>query len=434
MPFNFIALGPPRDLDGGVPCKSDEQDEVPDCTFTQPPSTLMTSVWGTPSDQCSYMPGKATTAWTFGDCNAGVDPQASIGENTWNFPSYSGSFDVSTSHCGWPYGGCWHATQAKAAAQLRPPAAAQALGGRGPIWLGRPRSGRRRAVQGRAQIQAEITLPRGMRLAGATVRLNRLLFEPGFRELTAPRAKRGEQPLILRLSRVGARRFAATSGGRRPVRITVRRQRPQRASLTVTTARVYHAPRACYALPAAVAPKTQPLWLQTRLVINDGRHRTPVEVHHHVRCRRDARGEVDRLEYVRNRRHRLRPGVAVTLRGPRAVTPGATVRYVARVHNRRQGRDRLVSSLWDITLVQGAHTKRIHELRRGRMRTVSFTVKVPSSAGTARAPRSAGAVRLPGTPRRRFCVGVSAGAPAAHADSAHVCSRIRATLPPRVTG
>ena len=435
VPFNFIALGPQRDLGGGVPCKNDEQDEVPDCTYTTPPATLMTSVWGTPSDQCSYVPGKSATAWTFGDCNAGVDPQSSIGDNTWNFTSYSGAFDVSTSHCGWPFGGCANGTEAQTAAQLRPPGrAARARGGRGPIRLGRPRVGRRRAVHGRAQLQAEVTLPRGMRLAGATVRLNRLLFEPGFRELTAPRARRRQQPLTLRLSRVGAGRFAAASGGGRWVRVAVRRQSGVRASLTVTTARVYHAPRACHALPALVALKTRPLWLQTRLVIGDGRRRASVEVHHHVRCRRNARGEVDRLEYVPNRRHRLRPGLAVTLRGPRSVTPGATVTYVARVHNRRHGRNRLVSSLWDVSVVHGARTKRVHELRRGRTRSVSFRLRVPRTAGTTGAPRSAGTVRLPGSARGRFCVGVGASAPGARADFARACSRVRALLPPRFTG
>ena len=425
VPFNFIAPGPQRDLAGGVPCKNDEQDEVPDCTFTTPPSALLNSVWGTPSDQCTYVPGKSGTAWTFG-CNAGVNVQTSIGANTWNFTSHSGSFDVSTSHCGWPFGGCGNATQVRSAARVRARArTAQGLGGRPPIRLGRPRSGRRRPDRGRAQIRAEISMPRGMRLAGATVRLNRLLFEPGYRELTAPRARRGEQPLKLRLSRVGAGRFAAATRGRRPVRVTVHRERRGGASLTVTSARVYHTPRACHALPASVALKTRPLWLHTRLVISDGHNRKRIELHHHVRCRRDARGNVDRLEYVRYRHHRLRPGLAVTLRGPRSVTPGAIARYVARVHNRRHGRDRIVSSLWDITLIEGARTQRIHELRRGRTRTVSFTVSVPRSAGT---------VRVLATPRGRFCVGVGAGAPGARANTAHVCSRVRATLPPRFTG
>jgi hypothetical protein len=237
-PFDFIALGSPRDLDAGVPCKNDEQDEVPDCTYTTPPSSLSTSVWGTPSDQCSYVPGQSGTAWTFGTCDAGVDPGSSIGANTWNFTTYSGAFDVSTSHCGWPYGGCSNGTAARAA---------QALAGRPPIRLARPRAGRRAAVRGRARIQASIGLPRGMRLEGATVRLNRLLFEPRFRELTAPRTRRGEQPLTLTLSRVGRGRFAAATGGRRWVRVAMRRRRGVRASLTVTTARVYHAPRACHA-------------------------------------------------------------------------------------------------------------------------------------------------------------------------------------------
>ena len=104
-----------------------------------------------------------------------------------------------------------------------------------------------------------------------------------------------------------------------------------------------------------------------------------------MRCRRDARGNIHRLEYVHPRRHPLRPGLAVSLHAPPRVQPGTTVRYIARVHNRRRGSRRLLSSLWDITLnayTLNGHdrTMRIRELRRGRSRRVTFTRRVPRGA------------------------------------------------------
>jgi hypothetical protein len=99
-----------------------------------------------------------------------------------------------------------------------------------------------------------------------------------------------------------------------------------------------------------------------------------------MRCRRDARGNISTLVHVHNRPRRLRPGLAVTLRGPRRVQPGTTTRYVARVQNRRRGGDRLLSSLWGVTLTGGTRSTRMDELRAGRSRRVVFTVRVPRAA------------------------------------------------------
>jgi hypothetical protein len=396
-----------------------------ECAYDRVPGNS-SKVWGALSGNCSYNPAPPSdptppsgsgpeTVWSFDkDCSAGVDVVSSVVENGWGFTSYSGSPDPPNAWCG--ILGIKYCVSQASASQLR---------SRGPIRLGRPRLGRRRAVRGRAQMRARIGTLGGMRLAGATVTLKRLLFEPGHGELTHP--TRAQRPLKLRLSRVAAGRFAATTKGRRKVRLTVRRGPNRRASLTLLGARVFHTPAACLALPASVALESPPLWLQTRLVISDGRNRWPVRLSHHLRCRRDARGNVHRLEYVRHRRHRLRRGLAVTLRGPSSVRPGATARYVARVHNRRRTGDRIASSLWDVTLTGGRRTERIRELRRGRTRSFAFTVRVPRSAATAGAP---------GTRRGRFCVAVGAGAPGVRADGARVCSRVRAATAraPGVTG
>ena len=150
-------------------------------------------------------------------------------------------------------------------------------------------------------------------------------------------------------------------------------------------------------------------------MISNGRARHRVVLPHQLRCRRDAHGNVDRLVYIRNRRHRLRPGLAVTLRGPRRVQPGTTASYVARVHNRRRtGGDRLVSSLWDVTLTGILHTtgatrpRRIRELRAGRSRRLVLSVRVPRAA------------------KGRFCTSAGAVAPGARADRARICARVRA--------
>ncbi len=354
---------------------------------------------------CSYKPGKADTAWTFG-CSAGVDVNSSIGANTWLFPTYTGSPDPGTDP----------GFRASAAA-VRAGASAQ-VGSAAPVRLGRPRHGLRRAVRGRARLRVDTMLPRGMRLAGANVKVTRLLFERrGHGELTRPHGARASRPVALRLRRAARGGVTASTTGRRSVRLTLRRTgRRGHARLTMQIgAAAFRAPRACHALPASVALDTEPLQLESRLVISDGRIRHRIRVERHVRCARDARGNVDRLVPVRYRSHPARPGLAVSLRGPSRVQRGTTAGYVVRVRNRRRGHDRLRSSLWGVTLHGGGPRKRIRELRRGRTRTFRFTVRVPRSAGTA---------RVGSTPRGRFCVGVGASAPGARTAGARACARV----------
>ena len=89
---NFTTIGQRLDLQAGVPCV--QGSVYSECSYTTPPADLMTQIWGPVSDTCTYQPGNAGTAWTFGSCSAGVDPRSSIGANTWDFNSYSGDFDV----------------------------------------------------------------------------------------------------------------------------------------------------------------------------------------------------------------------------------------------------------------------------------------------------------------------------------------------------
>ena len=384
------------------------------CVFNALSDDIMNRIWNpiTARPDCIYQPGQSQTAWTFG-CPAGDDVNLSVGQNSWQFNSNCGNF-VPAPCSGAAAGGGAVAAQARRGA---------------PIRLGRPRHGRRRALRGRARLRAEVGIHPRLALAGATVRLDRLLFEPrGRGELTRPRGGRAPGPLTLR--RAGPGRFsAAAKSGRPRARIVVRRLARRRAALTLTAgAAAFRAPRACHALPARVAIDTPPLELETRLLISDGRRRQPIVLHHPMRCRRDARGNVSSLVYIRNRRHRLRPGLAVTLRGPRRVRAGTTARYLARVHNRRRRGDRLLSSLWDVTLSTGGRTtrtrrvragrsRRIRELRAGRSRRLSFTIRVPRAA------------------RGRLCAQAVAGATGARAARGGVCSRIQAAGgPASITG
>jgi hypothetical protein len=405
---NFTTIaGQYNGEDKGVPCGPWQigfgTETIP-CTFPVPPQDLMNRIWGPPN--CIYKPDNesdsAATEWTFG-CSAGVDVNTSIGANTWNFPVRWGAPE--------PFGPNGRGDEGSAAAaQLRL---------RRPIVLGRPRLGNRRAVRGSAQVSANVAIPHDLRLSGATLRLNRALFERrGRGELTLPRGKRRPRPLGLRLRRVGSGRFTAAKKGRRRVRIALRRvSRAGSARLTLGLGgAAFRAPRVCHALPASDALDTPPLQLESRLVISDGRTRHRIRLTQHVRCVRDRRGNVHRLEPVRFRAYPARPGLAVTLRGPRRVQPGTAARYVARVHNRRRGTRRLASSLWHVTLNNRARPRRIKELRRGRSRRLVFMRRVPRSA------------------RRRFCVDVLASAAGARAARARVCSRVQGARPPRATG
>ncbi|MFZ0091605.1 MAG: VCBS repeat-containing protein [Solirubrobacteraceae bacterium] len=393
---NFTTIGQRLDLQAGVPCV--QGSVYSECSYTTPPADLMTQIWGPVSDTCTYQPGNAGTAWTFGSCSAGVDPRSSIGANTWDFNSYSGDFDVN--------GPVRLGAQAAAARDPLPP-----------IVLGRGRIGRRAGKRAFALVSATTVLPRGVRLAGASVRLNRLLFESAGRgELAPPRAGRAARPLKLR--RRGGGMFVANAPSHPGVRLALRRS-GNHALVTVTlriSASLLRVPQACVALPAAIAPRALPhVELMTELVINDGHIRRLVRLTHRWRCARDARGNIDRLVSERPHRYPARGGLVLTLHGPRRAQPGTPAHYVAVVYNRRTDRRRLRSSLWDVVVdARRGRTLRVHELRRGRDRRLSFFRRLT--------PRQRG----------RYCVDVVATAPGAKAVRAQTCTSITNPSPPPI--
>ncbi len=400
--WEFTTIGPREVVVPGpkVPCSTAFWSGDFTCTYDTAPADIMTRIWGSLAQRpdCDYVPGTSTTAWTF-DCPAAVDVNSSIGANTWGFNSHEGGPYPSDEKAS--------AAQAAAAGPARPP-----------IALGRSRVGRARPVRAGATLSTLASIPRRVGLAGKTLILDRLLFErSGHGELTRPR--RSPPPWRVKLRRTGSGRFTAATTGTTRTRVTLQRvgRRDRVAVKLAVGASTFRTPRACHALPASVALKTAPHWLETRLRVRAGRSEYPVRLSQQLRCRRDARGNVNRLVPVRDRRFTARPGLAVTVRGPDRVQPGARALYVARVSNRRGRRaSRLTSSLWDVTVKGAGRRLRIRELRPGRSRQLAFTVRVPRDV------------------RGRYCGDAVATAAGARPARTRTCAPVRAAAPPRVTG
>ena len=385
------------------------------CVFNALSDDIMNRIWNpiTARPDCIYQPGQSQTAWTF-DCPAGDDVNLSVGQNTWQFNSNCGNF-VPAPCSGAAVGGAAVAAQARRGA---------------PIRLGRPRHGRRRAVRGRARLRAEVGIHPRLALAGATVRLDRLLFERrGRGELTRPRGGRAPRPLTLR--RAGPGRFsAAAKSGRPRARIVVRRLGRRRASLTLTAgAAAFRAPRACHALPARVAHRhaaararrrgsssataaaASPSCCTTPCAAGATRAATSAASSTSAtaatgcgagwRSRCADRGACGREPRPGTSRASTTAAAAATgcsrLSGTSRSAPAAARRGPAAL---RAGRSR-----------------RIRELRAGRSRRLIFTIRVPRAA------------------RGRLCAQAVAGAPGARAARGRVCSRIQAAGgPASVTG
>jgi hypothetical protein len=387
FPSDFITVGPST---GGDEVNCGQENGQLTCSYQTAPPELMNRVWGTVPAGCTYVPGQAQPVWTFG-CPAGVDARSSILDNTWGFASHSGD----------PW--IWQsATRAAAAGRRSGPT----------IALGRGRIGRRSGARAFADVRGGTLVPPRLRLAGATLRLDRLLFEAGGRgELARPRG-RAAAPLTIRRRAGGG--FVAQARSRPGVRVLLQRiGRSARVTVTVQVrASLVRTPAACEAWPAAVSLRTPHLELRTRLRLSDGTTRRVVQLRHRWRCARDTRGNVDHLVPERGYHRTLRGGLAVALHGPRRVTPGGTAHYIAVVSNRRTSRRRSRSSLYAVVLDhRRAAPLRVRELRRGRSHSLRFTRSVPRSA------------------RSPFCAEVVATAAGARPTTARACAGVRAAAP-----
>ena len=411
---NFVAIAQRHHWDPdfanwweNVPCHGEDAAFFDGCDWTLPPDDLMNRIWGPVSPDCSYKPGEADTAWTFG-CSAGVDVNSSIGANTWLFPTYTGSPDPGTDP----------GFRASAAA-VRAGASAQ-VGSAAPVRLGRPRHGLRRAVRGRARLRVDTMLPRGMRLAGANVKVTRLLFERGGHGELTRAAWRSRFPTGC------AQAETRCARGRLGVHDGPPERAPHAAPHRPAGARAAHdadrrrgVPRAAGLPRLAGLGRARHRAAAARVAARDQRRAHPPS---------HPRGAPRALRPRRTRERRSagpralpqhpgRGGLAVSLRGPSRVQRGTTARYVVRVRNRRRGRDRLRSSLWDVVLhIRRGRTVRIAAVRPGRSRSLMLSRRVPRSA------------------RHRFCVDAAATAAGARAAHAKACAAVRAARPPGVTG
>jgi hypothetical protein len=403
---NFTAFGPPpsgsHSNPYSEPCHFVLGATL--CIFQTVPDTLRKTIWGDVSPQCAYVPGNAETVWNFG-CSLGVTTSQSDG---WNAPTYTGSPGVWASSTG-------------------------AVTGVG---------------SGRASVRlaAQTALPRSVNLRRARVSVDRVLHEPrGIGELLRPRpsgsgaqasAGRGRDrrltPIVL--TRIGkGRRGAVRLRGRgaRGLRamLLLRKRGRSRLSfaLRMPRAPLPVAPAACNALPAELGRSPAAVQLHTRLRIADGR-RKPITLtlRPHWRCRRDRTGTIRRLSVVRPKRPKLQPGLALRLRGPRTVRPGATARFSIGVRNHRAPRrDRLQSSFWNAYVhafpsrgarladrPKGASVRGgsmlwpFRELRGGKTRSLQLRVRAPRSA------------------RRRICVQATVSADLARPAGARRCARM----------
>jgi hypothetical protein len=374
------------------------------CVFTSLPNDIATKVWGPLSDTCRYVPGNSLSKWTF-DCNVGVNKDSSVPQaigtlNGWTFTNYC--FD------------------ALADTDVHPCSATS-----GRVTLG-PR--------GRVTLAGTVALRRGFRVRSARIGPGGLLNQRGGPWGGRPDLARtlSGRPLRAVAVAVGASPGRAGRARSPRVRLVLGRTvgRARRYRLTVDRVRVA-APSACRALAASDAREAPPAVLTTVLRLSDGARTRTLRVRGHWRCVRGGGHVVRTLRPLASRRPARRPGLRVSLAGPRAVTPGALATYRVRLTNARPRRQRLVASLWRVrahgaTFAVGAggprrdgrqlgrSTWRIKELRRGRTAVRALRVRVPRTSAT------------------RVCVAAGAVADSARPAAARICARVLAAAP--VTG
>lgn len=262
--------------------------------------------------------------------------------------------------------------------------------------------------------------PRGVGAGEKLTPLRRLRFDP-------PEEGGGVRALgPIRLTPADGRRVLASAASGKPLaRLQLGANAGGRQFFELTLSRVdVGVPDACQGLPVSDVLATPVFELNTTLRLRDGGTTETVMLPAVWRCVRDRALNVSELETIAPRALTQRPGLAVSVSGPRIVVPGASVTYLVRVRNHRRARSgRLVPSLWHV-VVLGTVTPRggivpakrvnwrLAELRCGASKTMRFTVHIPSSVG------------------RGVCVAALASADSARPASAQTCPRIAHT--PRV--
>ncbi len=361
-PPNFEVLGPPRQQDpllGPVkPCRHATWGDS--CDYPNVPDDIATVVWGKVVGTCNYQPGNSNTGWNFG-CGLGVDPVKSVGlaqgpEHGWDFTSYCGDPEVFSESdlC---------------------PAGSATVGSRAHVTL-----------------STNVTLPPGFQVKSASLLAGRVLEElPFFDRLVDRESGRPLGALALEPHRNPGTLQSAPARSGPLAQLRVRRSAFGGISLTLRLNAVrVDIPDTCQELSGPDAP---PFALATTIRLYDGARTDPVHVSGLWRCVWNRVGAVTSLRTLSAKPLPHRPGLAVSIAGPRTVRAGAIVTYVVRVDDRRPARrNRIISSLWHVVVEavsapSGARlrtqvrsrTWRITELRRGRSRSFRLEVHAPAA-------------------------------------------------------
>ena len=301
------------------------------------------------------------------------------------------------------------------------------------------------------KLTATVGLPRGFHPRTAQVTDKQLLFERQGRGKLVTRSS-GRALGTVRLTRGGGRARAARGAGKRagkpagdtvlaspngapPIELILRRTSRRHARLTLSVRRVsVKLAHGCQRLRASTSLAVQPFRLETSLKLSDGHVTRRVVLHAQWKCTRDRRGRVNGMRTVAPLSPAKHPGLAVSVTGPRRVTPGSVARYAVRIHNkRRRSRSRYISSLWHIRVngrllpVSGRKkitiriprpvVRRVTELRHGKTKLVRIAVHIPRDLRRARI--------------HRVCVATLATADSARPAGARTCSKVERLLPGR---
>ena len=375
----------------------------------QPGSDIATKLWGTVSDTCAFN-GDPHSEWTFG-CNLGLSPMLSTDTvggpaNGWNFTTCTGQPEVLDAD-GLSQGTCSDFTSAQATT----------------------------GANGSVKLTAALGLPSGFHVRTATLITSRLLREPRGRGRLLTRSSGGSLGTV-RLTSGGGKLRGSPGGtlgsprGAPPMTLSVHHTPGRQVRMTLSLSRLRVAvPYACEQLPASVARTTAPFTLTAALQLSNGHASHTVSLPAEWQCVRNRGGAIIGLRTVVPPKPAHRPGLALSIKGPRWAIPGSIAAYTIRVRNTRRGpRNRDISSLWHlrvqsnlIPFASGAKIKihvprrvvrRLAELRHGRTKVLRIRIRIPGGVKQASI--------------HRICLYTSAIADSARPTGAKACSVIRA--------
>jgi hypothetical protein len=157
-------------------------------------------------------------------------------------------------------------------------------------------------------------------------------------------------------------------------------------------------PEPCQELPASDSLTTPRFQVTTSLKRSDGDKTIAISLPTTWRCVRNRAGTITEMRTITPTLPAQRPGLRVSIHGPRSVIPGATISYTIQVRNIRRGpHNRTISSLWNLitrvnltpartrqptTRVHFATTtvvRRLRELRRGQSKTLRIPIHIPAA-------------------------------------------------------